>query len=227
MDERVSEPHVTHTGQVVDLAPGALCKQCASEGYTCCQPEYGVTLSLHDARRLIDATGLELHEFASLNSIEDDELVEGLKIDPWFRKLFIGKDRLLQTIQHDLDCHFLGPQGCTVFADRPRLCHLHPFWFLEDDEGRLRFEFDAVDDEDERDEAECLVVNHLWPDMRVGFRSIGEDDATLGLHARQMMDEIAWQHEQIQGLKAAGKKPSKLTLADLAELVDQVPRFEV
>jgi len=57
------------TGELLDLSAGALCAQCAGIGYTCCQPEYGVTITFHDARRLIDAVLATKKKFKDVNSL--------------------------------------------------------------------------------------------------------------------------------------------------------------
>lgn len=212
------------TGELLDLTPGGLCQKCSEIGYTCCQPAYGVSLSFHDAARIMKVHGLELAEFCVLNVIEDDDLVEGLKMDPQFAKLFIGKRRLLQHVQRGesgLDCYFLGPEGCTIFEDRPRLCHFHPFWFERDGKGRSRVFFDSIDDREDADEADCLVVNKLWPNLGLGLKSVGETPETFGLHARAMHVELDWHAEQVEDL-LADKKPKQVTLEDLADIVSRV-----
>lgn len=216
----------SRTGEVVSLEPGALCRQCSIDGLTCCQPEYGITISLHDAKRLKRHTGRSLSEFAKINKIEDEELVEGLRVDKFFKKLFLGKRRLLQTKQRDVDCFFLGPKGCTVFEARPRLCRLHPLWFGKKKSSGHFFYYDAIDDESERAESDCLVVRHLWPDLDQAFDSIGETPKSLSFHSERMAAEALWQKRQIKKLLET-KRPKEITLKDLEPLVDQAPELEV
>lgn len=238
------------------ISAGALCAECASIGYTCCQPEYGVSLTFHDARRLMDATGGDPRKMFRLRRIKDKELLEGLRVDPVFRMAFIGKDRLLQTMQGKVmegramsehDCYFLGPEGCRVFEDRPRLCHLHPFWYKLEKRakalekglkrparikarlaGKMSFFYDAIDDTEEAEEADCLVVNRMWPELADGLASIGEDEATLAHHGEAMTREILWQRARVKEL-AETMKLSKVRLEDLIPLIEQAPldRFEV
>ncbi len=211
---------------VPDLSPGALCAQCARIQYTCCQPAYGITVSFHDARRLVARTGKRLGAICHLAEIRDTELREGLQADPWFRRLFVGERRLLQTLPRGQDCHLLGKQGCTVFEDRPRLCRLHPFWFQRRRDGSFTFAWDAIDTAEEAKDSDCLIVRKLWPERDQGFASIGEDDPTLTHQAARMVEEIRWQKAQVTRL---GRRVDleKVTIADLEPLVMAAPGFEV
>lgn len=214
------------TGELLDLSPGGLCKACAGVGYTCCQPEYGVTVTFHDAKRMHRATKEPYEKFLVINRLADDDLVEGLESDRYFGKLFLGKRRLLQHVQHELDCHFLGEEGCRAFEARPRLCHFHPFWFRFTKDGQAAVFFDAVEDREEADESDCLVVNKLWPNLPLGLKSIGEDPTGLALQARLMRDEIEWQFAQVTKLLAT-IRPRDLKVADLVPLIEAAPLFEV
>lgn len=214
------------TGEILDLSPGALCASCAGIGYTCCQPEYGVTVTFHDAKRMHRATGEPYEDFLSINRLDDDELVEGLEQDKYFGKMFLGKRRLLQHIQHELDCHFLGESGCKAFEHRPRLCHFHPFWFRFKKDGKVAVFYDAVDDREDADDSDCLVVNKVWPNLPLGLGSIGEDPKGLSVQARLMRDEIDWQHEQMKALLEK-TRPKDLTVAMLVPLIEAAPFFEV
>jgi Fe-S-cluster containining protein len=214
------------TGELLDLSPGGLCKACAGIGYTCCQPEYGVTVTFHDAKRMHRATGEPYEDFLAINRLDDDELVEGLEADRWFRQLFLGKRRLLQHIQHDLDCHFLGKDGCRAFEHRPRLCHFHPFWFRFKKDGTATVFYDAIDDREDADESDCVVVNKVWPNIPLGLKSIGEDPSSLSLQARMMREEIEWQASQVEELLKK-TRPKDLTVAQLIPLIEAAPLFEV
>lgn len=213
------------TGELLDLSPGGLCRQCAREGYTCCQPEYGVTVTFHDVRRLWLHTGRRPREFCHIATIEDDELVEGLHIDPHFKKLFLGRRRLLQTIQHGLDCEFLGPEGCRVFEHRPRLCHFHPFWFGFK-KGKVGFFYDSIDERPDADETDCLVVKKLWPNLGLGLKSVGEDEQSFRQHAELMRQEIDWQARRVRTLLSR-VKPKDLTIELLEPLIEDAPLLEV
>lgn len=214
------------TGDLLDLSPGGLCSACADIGYTCCQPEYGVTVTFHDAKRMHRATGEAYQDFLTINRLDDDDLVEGLEADLWFRQMFLGKRRLLQHIQHDLDCHFLGEAGCKAFDHRPRLCHFHPFWFRFKKGGQPSVFYDAIDDREDADESDCLVVNKVWPNVPLGLRSIGEDEESLSIQAQLMREEIEWQAQQVAELLET-TRPRDLTVKLLVPLIEAAPLFEV
>jgi Fe-S-cluster containining protein len=217
------------TGELLELTPGALCKRCASVGYTCCQPAYGVSITLHDAAKILRSTDHKLADFCVINPIEDDELLEGLKIDPQFRQLFIGKRRLLQHVQRGkegLDCYFLGKNGCTIFEHRPRLCHFHPFWFEVKKGAKVSVSYDSIEDREDADNADCLVVNKLWPNLELGLQSVGETPESFGTHARAMNEEIAWHAKQIKKL-LTNVRPKDLTLEMLEPIIKKAPQFKV
>lgn len=208
------------------IRAGELCRSCASQGPTCCQPAYGASVTLHDAKRLLRLTGEKPAKVLQLRRIRSRTLLEGLHIDPWFRMLFIGRDRLLQVRQRGLDCRFLGPGGCTIFASRPRLCRLHPFWFGLDDDGALRISWDGIDTEDEARSDGCQVARELYPSIRDGLASVGETPWTFLGEARSMMEELDWHRRAVKRLGRSADLDS-IPLRELLPAIETAPLFEV
>lgn len=108
-----------------------LCVRCAGHQKTCCQ-KTDIFVTLGDVRRIEKASSsIRFTEYRAPEDAAYDQTAE----DPfWHRHVFQpdGTRRVLKQ-QSNGDCHFLGPQGCTLAATvRPLICRLYPFDYTVD-----------------------------------------------------------------------------------------------
>ena len=206
------------TGELIPVGPGELCRRCAQDRYTCCQTEYGVSVTFHDARRLQRATGQRLEDFLKIGRLPS-RIARVLRQDPVFGGLFLGKRRLLQLRQRGLDCHFLGPAGCTVPAARPQLCRLFPFWFQVPDVGDAVVDFDGIRTPKQAARSPCMLVQAVWPSREASLAFLGESEATLAARAAQLAREVEWQRDRIRELRRR-VRPREVTVAMLAPWIE-------
>lgn len=200
-----------------------ICQECSrvSEA-TCCQTEWGVTVSLPEAAEIRAATGRPLMEWAHIEKL-DDELVAELSSDP-FPFLFIGQRRLLQLKQfkHDDSCIFLRDgEGCTVFNSRPAICKFYPFWY--DQSNRLVWpELDGDVEDDE-----CLVVRrHCQPSQnRPRKQAMAElrmstayAEKSAAVHRSQLSE-----HKRLIEELLVTTPPRLVTIEQLDEIASRIP----
>ena len=109
-----------------------LCARCAKHYSTCCQ-KTDIYVTLGDVRRIANASSsMGFTEYRAPEDASYDQSVE----DPfWQQHVFRpdGTRRVLKQ-QPNGDCHFLGPQGCSLAAVvRPLICRLYPFDYNADE----------------------------------------------------------------------------------------------
>ena len=99
------------------------CKSCTAR---CCRG-LAVVLTIPEAKRMAEETGLEPHEFLEFSDRIDS------KETPHYplivkHPLGVGEYFILLKRHHRTECVFLGEDlACSAYAHRPHVCRLYPF----------------------------------------------------------------------------------------------------
>lgn len=115
--------------------------QCRRCGNCCTEPI--LPINDEDARQIAKATGLPVSRFVAFVSFKEVKWPKDE--DDWVQ---FRQGRRLMTIAKKSDrCFFLTDQGCAIYKNRPRVCHIFPldFKFYEDGELAEAEEQDRVD----------------------------------------------------------------------------------
>lgn len=115
---------------------GRVSEPCASCGVRCCN-RFAVPLTGFDLVRLVEKTGLEIHEFCEL---ADSKNIEAAPHSLVF--IFEGgemRERLLTLRRKkNMYCVFSGhSRGCVVWGAHPFVCRAYPFCIGED--GKIKY----------------------------------------------------------------------------------------
>ena len=85
-----------------------------------------IMVTLHDANRIIEATGKKLSEFAEFRKVKQPRRDELTKDE----KYYMIEESALFMKKANNKCVFLGPDyKCTIHRHRPHLCRMYPFWY--------------------------------------------------------------------------------------------------
>jgi len=117
--------------QEIFVSDEFLCVRCAKHYSTCCQGT-DIFVTLGDVRRMTEASSAtNFTEFRPPADPAYDQTEE----DPFWQKHVFRSDGKRRVVKHQPngDCHFLGPQGCTLASTvRPLICRLYPFDYTAD-----------------------------------------------------------------------------------------------
>ncbi len=105
------------------------CKYCAAK---CCK-NWTIFTTINDVKRIAKYTGLKHSDFSIYSSIPEWELNKFQKKGKKHIYGLIDNGRILQIKKIKKECYFLKENRCSIYAIRPLICRLYPYWFVSKD----------------------------------------------------------------------------------------------
>ena len=112
----------------------------------CCIGDYATFLTLNDAKRISEETGIPVDEFCFYAPIcadkEGHEELMQSKDHTYFD--FSQSGNILQLkANKDKSCFFLKDKKCAIYNTRPLICRIFPFWYK-----KVKNEINIIIDDD-------------------------------------------------------------------------------
>jgi Fe-S-cluster containining protein len=169
-----------------------ICQKCNNKMHgaiDCCTSPFinypGFLITLSDVNRIIKNTNFKIDDFAKIIKVENDDLKE--EQDNYFKNLGFNNNFLYMFGKKK--CPFRRKNGCIIYANRPMMCRLFPFWFkknkVKDFEIIIEWGSDAKDEN-------CLICKKYYKSTDIDFllSLIGETKESMLKNIKQFNEEI-------------------------------------
>ncbi len=122
------------------------CLDCVKNDEDCCSSFYSRFLTIGDAKRISRRTGKRPSSFIRFAELsENDRKTELFLKRPhgYYYDLALGGKLLQLKALKDGSCLFFSKGSCSIYASRPLICRVFPFWYHKN--GRIIVDNNGVD----------------------------------------------------------------------------------
>jgi len=169
-----------------------ICSKCNNKMYgtlDCCTSPFtnypGFLITLSDADRIIKNTEAKISDFCKIIHVNEEDMKESN--DNYF--LDLGFNNNFLYLYGEKKCPFKKKEGCSIYAYRPMMCRLFPFWFKKNKLG----EFEVIVEwgSSAKDE-NCLICKKYFrsTDIDSLLSLINETKESMLKNIKQFSEEI-------------------------------------